>query len=411
MSRIVCAAAVALVLLLFVTCGCGPSAFVSPGTATPAESTGPSAPPAATVTLAESAGLPLPACGQTTPASALLTPSPTASVTRALSTPAPTMTAQPTRHAYLPVQPATATPSPAPLPACEEDGGEPFGIVFTAALTDDVWPQIYSMTSDGRSVQRLSRLTELVQDALVSPDGRKVAFNYAEHSGMGDHIYLLDVAGGSVTRLDLSGTPVAWSPDSSRMAYLHEAEDYLVHLYLADADGANAQRLFLSTDAYRGSGGTDWSPDGRFLVYSVGPPSWWATPNPAVTTCDVYIADLVTGEVRQLTDEKRDGACYAPKWSPDGQWIAVSCDLPYPAKEGIFLIHPDGSEWQRVATPPAVNIGYMDWSPDSKRIVYQGYTTGSSRQIYIVDVEGQESCRLTSFRNEVGILSVFGVAK
>jgi len=103
-----------------------------------------------------------------------------------------------------------------------------------------------------------------------------------------------------------------WSPDGNRIAF---SSDRLGHydLYQHASDGSGQDELLLKSDHAKQA--TDWSRDGRFLLYYEIDPK---------TLSDLWVLpmDEASGERRPSlflrTDfEERDG-----KFSPDGHWIA-----------------------------------------------------------------------------------------
>lgn len=75
------------------------------------------------------------------------------------------------------------------------------------------------------------------------------------------------------------------------------------------------------------------------------------------------------GEARQIGPGKQDGA---PRWSPDGAWLAF--ETASPAGRGIYLVRADGTEGRIVgtgdwSTAPA-------WSPDGTRLTYSSAPVG-----------------------------------
>ena len=90
-------------------------------------------------------------------------------------------------------------------------------------------------------------------------------------------LWLIDLARGAESRftfrpqIDLS--PV-WSPDSARVAFSSKSDANRLEFQVferATAGGADERPLFTSADSTHPE---DWSPDGRFLVYSTNPPAY-----------------------------------------------------------------------------------------------------------------------------------------
>lgn len=103
----------------------------------------------------------------------------------------------------------------------------------------------------------------------------------------------------------------------------------------------------------------------------------------------VYVADLDSGRVRQLTHGDAGG--YNPSWSPDGRQIAFEwpskgpCGSP--ACSRIWLIAADGSR-RRPFTPPQLRCEFAAWSPTGDRIAYQQWGRGFQASIYTRTMAG-----------------------
>jgi dipeptidyl aminopeptidase/acylaminoacyl peptidase len=111
------------------------------------------------------------------------------------------------------------------------------------------------------------------------------------------------------------------------------------------------------------------SPDGRRVAYELQSTNW----EDNSFDRNLWIADIASGEVRQLTSAKKSSANAA--WSRDGRWIAFLSDRPAqisgsPAdKKQLYVISADGGEAQQL-TKSENDIGSFDWAPDSRRIAF-----------------------------------------
>ena len=75
-----------------------------------------------------------------------------------------------------------------------------------------------------------------------------------------------------------------------------------------NADGTDPQRLTYNNDL---DGHPSWSPDGRYLAFASTRTENWA----------VFVIELATGNIRQLTSRDEDTDSASPDWSPDGTQI------------------------------------------------------------------------------------------
>jgi dipeptidyl aminopeptidase/acylaminoacyl peptidase len=111
------------------------------------------------------------------------------------------------------------------------------------------------------------------------------------------------------------------------------------------------------------------SPDGKRLVYEQTRTNWDAN---AFET-DLWIADVATGERRQLTTTGH--SCNPAEWSPDGKWIAFISDRPGvlpkspEGKRQLWIMPANGGEAQQL-TKMEKGVGGFDWAPDSQRIAF-----------------------------------------
>ena len=98
------------------------------------------------------------------------------------------------------------------------------------------------------------------------------------------------------------------------------------------------------------------NPDGTRLAFSSNRRGYW----------DLYLLDLVTGELRQLT-ETNDFEGH-PTWSPDGQWIAF--EGYYDGDFDIWILPVDGEQGLIQLTNHPANDTSPDWDAGGRRIAF-----------------------------------------
>jgi WD40 repeat protein len=174
-------------------------------------------------------------------------------------------------------------------------------------------------SADATNVRTLTSLPNGAERLSFSPDGthfayRTTGFDPTITVTSSDGSNPVIVARGAAIA---TGDPIAWAPDSRRLAFTALVSDDTETVELVNADGSHAIQLF---------GGT---------------------PVPAVDR-------------------------FGPAWSPDGAWVSFfSRDSK--GSIALNLVHPDGTGEQRLATSP-MNPDIIDvsWSPDPTiaRLVY-----------------------------------------
>ena len=103
------------------------------------------------------------------------------------------------------------------------------------------------------------------------------------------------------------------------------------------------------------------SPDAARVAYTVREADW----DENAYKTEIWIADVATGAVRQLTNAKKSSS--QPAWSPDGRTLAFVSDRT--DKRQIYLIDPTGGEAEAL-TSQEDGVASFAWSPDGKQIAF-----------------------------------------
>lgn len=194
------------------------------------------------------------------------------------------------------------------------------GEVFTVPVKDGVV----------RNLTQSSGVRE--KDALWSPDGQQVAY-VSDEPGMRHQVVIRDQLGdqaaNKATRkllLPETGyyTLMAWSPDGARLVL----QDNHLNLYQLALGGAQAGKLAkIDTSDRRGEFNVGFSPDGRYLAYTVYGKNFFS---------QVRVIDFQTGQLHTVTD----GLSHAglPVFSSKGDVLFFAASINSgPAQVGLDM--------------------------------------------------------------------------
>jgi len=204
--------------------------------------------------------------------------------------------------------------------------------------------------------------------ASVSPDGKQLAVDGVDLQGNRD-IWLIELASGKPTRFSFDPATdlfAVWSPDGSRIAFSSDREGPR-HLYQKATTGAGKEEPLLKTD--RNKFPTDWSADGRFILFTVSDPK---------TKLDVWVLPLF-GDQKPFPFLETESNERNARFSPDGQWVAYSSD-----ESGVNQIYVQSFPGLGGKQQISSHGGYfLAWRRDGTELFY----LSSEKKMMAVDVK------------------------
>ncbi len=190
---------------------------------------------------------------------------------------------------------------------------------------------VYTMSDSGNNTRRLTTDSLYKSHPVFSPDGSQIAF--------------------AVELVKPGGKP--WEPQQT------------LELFLMNADGSSAVQL---TDYKHISTQPSWSPDGSRIAFA----------STHAHGIEIYVMDIVSGDVTQLTNSFAEvgGTASDPDWSPDGRKIAYSLVVPGGGRH-IYIIDINGRNPRPLVKDRKLELGVSafdtsaKWHPDSEHILHR----------------------------------------
>jgi Tol biopolymer transport system component len=211
------------------------------------------------------------------------------------------------------------------------------------------------MSRDGKRLEQAGR--DLFYSALrLSPDGKRAAFDRSDTAGQSEDIWLLEFARSVTTRLTFDPkrdiVPV-WSPDGRQIAFSSNRSG-VFQIYRKDSSGGGQEEQL--TQGPNDKWVTDWSRDGRYLLY--------AEMNPK-TKSDLWALPL-DGDRKPVPLLQSPFAEERGQFSPDGKWIAYESNESGRSEVYIRAFATSAGKWQ------VSNRGgrVPRWRADGKELFY-----------------------------------------
>jgi len=265
-------------------------------------------------------------------------------------------------------------------------GDEPLAtstIAYTSV--DTTFWNVWLVEADGTNARPLTRETEdKARLPVISPDRRSVAFSVETAGGLWE-LRVIDSQGrGDITVADslVPDGRAAWSPDGTRLAFVGN-QDGPADVYVLDLTTGDVANL---TNTPEDEGDPTWSPDGSTLAF-------WSL---ASGNQDIHTMPADGGAATPLTDDPADDA--DPSWSPGGATIAFSSNRS--GNWDLFTMAADGSG-QTPITSDGADDQDPAWSPDGQAIAFEtkrdsvGRPADDWAEIWAVAPDGSDERRIT----------------
>lgn len=226
------------------------------------------------------------------------------------------------------------------------------------------------------------------QDLAWSPDGKRLAFSlrtiprarweaveYDALEGTQFDVYIVNADGTGlhqVTNDEFDELWVSWLPDGEQVAFAStRAGESAIYVIGVEDGDPEAKQV---TNSVPKTADAAWSPsDARMLAYS----------GQVDAHQHIYTTTILSQVPRQMTREPFEHR--GPVWSPDGKRLVFNGNPRGPGKEDIFVVSVEDAVVTTVTDDDA-NDFYPGWMPDG-RVTFTTTDARGARQIVARPVE------------------------
>jgi hypothetical protein len=205
----------------------------------------------------------------------------------------------------------------------------------------------------------------------LSPDGKRAA---VVHQAQGStDIWVLDLSTSASSRFTFDpgpdGNPV-WSPDGSQIAW-QSRRDNVWGIYRKASNGSGNDELLFKATNFSGMNLTDWSRDGRFILFQAT-----SAGDGQQTKTDVYALPMGAGtsaERRPIPVIQTPAVELGAYLSPDDRWVAYLSDESGRQELYVQAFAPGarpGAASGKWMVSKNGSAGMARWRNDGKELVY-----------------------------------------
>ena len=218
---------------------------------------------------------------------------------------------------------------------------------------------------DGKELGRLDD-PGAFQEVQLSPDQSALALT--DQNTAAATIWIYDLKSKLKTRLSFGGgvrRSPAWSPDGRQIAYTANQQ---ANIAVKEIGGGAPERILLSSPDGSVASVSNWSSDGRYLLYLQG----------HALNLNLWVLPLF-GDRTPFKYAKSTAYEWYGVFSPDGRWVAFSSNETGRPTVFVAPFPWTGEKWQ-ISSSDGIE---PQWRADGKEIYYFNFA-----EIAAVDVDG-----------------------
>jgi Tol biopolymer transport system component len=237
--------------------------------------------------------------------------------------------------------------------------------------------------------------------ATVSGENGRIAFRtHLNHAHTWGAIFTINPNGTGLRQIThtphgIMDTEPDWSPDGRWLVYSRYRQDHRSAIFKIRANGTESQRLLDCPSEGEGCETQylpSWSPNGRRIAFT-------AERDPVVNS-ELFVMRADGTDVEQVTSAARRFDSFGPQWAPGGGRLVFERFDEVRQLSAVFTVRLNGTDERRL-TPWGMDAGEpTDWSPDGHWIVLLNHSWSfTPSTVWLVHPNGTGLHEITSKRH------------
>ena len=213
------------------------------------------------------------------------------------------------------------------------------GLLLAQTGSEATFSQLAWFDRKGTAIGTVGK-PDVYGNVFLAPDGKSVGTDKTDMASLNIDIWTYELQRDGSKRLTfdpaIDAVPI-WSPDAARFVFASNRQTYF-GLYVKNSDGANDEKSIVQSDV--GNLPSDWSRDGKYILYCRGPDLWF----------------LTYPEIKSSLFLKAPSVLRNGQFSPDGKWVAYASNesgkweiyvTSFPDARGRWQVSSGGGEQPR----------------------------------------------------------------
>lgn len=190
----------------------------------------------------------------------------------------------------------------------------------------------------------------------------------------------------------MQATMVSWSPDEAKLAFSARAPGKPWSVMVVNSDGSGLERVYPENIAQVSP---SWSPDSRYVTFD-SPSSYIQTQ--AGQVLGIKTADLRTHQVVSVPGSH---GLFGSQWSPDGRFlVALTHD-----GLGLKMYDKAAATWKQFTT---LEINFEMWSRDSQYVYFDTLSADPALyRAHVPDLKVERVLSLKGYRRPFGFIGAY----